>query len=409
MGGRLPTLVPRDDRERRVIEVWRESAIRLGTVAVYLTWIRRFRRHCRDEGQDEVARLTLSDAVDCSNSYVGPRRGRRVKNSSRLIARNALHAWSCALQLLGVPVPTWSAAPTPARPPALLAAYSEYRRSHRGVAPATLARDAAVAVEFLDSLRASSRAVASARVKDLDSLIDKWSARLSRRTVAGLCSSLRCFLRFLHATGRTPRDLSRSIVAPRYRTDERPPRALPWETVRRILRAIPQSHPIDRRDFAMFLLMASYGLGAGEVVHLQLDDIYWRARVVRVCRPKTHVVVELPLLPAVARALAAYLSRGRPRHASVREIFVSRGLPHRALTTATLRHRLVLYAQRAGVAAADLGTHAFRHSHATRQIDAGAPPKVVSDILGHRRPSSTSVYVRVAFKRLRTVALPVPR
>jgi site-specific recombinase XerD len=36
-------------------------------------------------------------------------------------------------------------------------------------------------------------------------------------------------------------------------------------------------------------------------------------------------------------------------------------------------------------------------------------PQIVSDILGHRDPSSLSAYVRVALKRLRVVALPVPR
>jgi integrase/recombinase XerD len=56
-----------------------------------------------------------------------------------------------------------------------------------------------------------------------------------------------------------------------------------------------------------------------------------------------------------------------------------------------------------------IGAHAFRHSHASRQIDSGANVKVVSDILGHRSSSSTSVYVRVALERLRAVALPVPR
>lgn len=392
-----------------MIALWRASSIQDSSIGVYLMWVRRFRRHWRDRDEDEDARLTLSEVLEWSSAYVGPRRGRRVKESSRLPARNALHAWSCALKLLGVSVPTWRASPRPARLPALLETYSEYRRSHRGVAERTLARDVDVAAECLASLRAPRRAVASMRVRDLDSLIDRWSARLSRRTVAGLCSSLRCFLRFLHATGRIPHDLASTIVAPRYRTDERPPRALPWETIRRILRAIPRNHPVGRRDSAMLLLMASYGLGAGEVVQLQLEDIDWRAGVIRACRPKTHVAVELPLLPAVAQALTAYLRRGRPRHTSVREVFVSRGLPHRAVTTAALRHRLDRYAQTAGVVGARLGTHVFRHSHATRQIDAGAPPKVVSDILGHRRPSSTSVYVRVAFRRLRSVALPVPR
>jgi site-specific recombinase XerD len=85
------------------------------------------------------------------------------------------------------------------------------------------------------------------------------------------------------------------------------------------------------------------------------------------------------------------------------------GLPHRSLTSSALRHRARTYAARAGIIADTLGTHVFRHSHATRQIDAAAPARIVGDILGHRRPSSTSVYVRVAFQRLRAVALPVPR
>jgi integrase len=159
----------------------------------------------------------------------------------------------------------------------------------------------------------------------------------------------------------------------------------------------------------MFLLLAAYGLGAGEVVGLRLDDVDWRAGVLRARRPKTAVPIELPLLPAVARALAAYLRRGRPRTTAARAFFVTAGLPHRALTTSVLRHQARVYATRAGIVAATLGAHVFRHSHATRQVDAGASVKVVGDILGHRRPSSMSVYVRLALRRLRSVGLPVPR
>jgi integrase len=159
----------------------------------------------------------------------------------------------------------------------------------------------------------------------------------------------------------------------------------------------------------MFLLMATYGLGAGEVVRLRLGDVDWRAGVLRARRPKTAVPIELPLLPAVAQALAAYLRRGRPRTTSARELFVTRGLPHRSLTSSVLRHQARKYADQAGIVVPMLGAHVFRHSHATRQIDAGASPKIVGEILGHRRPSSTSVYVRLALRRLRTVGLPVPR
>ena len=79
------------------------------------------------------------------------------------------------------------------------------------------------------------------------------------------------------------------------------------------------------------------------------------------------------------------------------------------MTSGAIRHRILHCAKLAGIPAKVLGAHAFRHSHASRQVDAGANIKVVSDILGHRSVSSTSVYVRVALKRLRGVGLEVPR
>lgn len=84
-------------------------------------------------------------------------------------------------------------------------------------------------------------------------------------------------------------------------------------------------------------------------------------------------------------------------------------MPYQPMTSGAIRHRIRYDAQLAGVSAKVIGAHAFRHSHASRQVDAGANIKVVSEILGHRTSSSTSTYVRVALKRLRAVALPVPR
>jgi integrase len=157
-------------------------------------------------------------------------------------------------------------------------------------------------------------------------------------------------------------------------------------------------------------MMATYGMGAGEITGLALDDIDWTARTIRVRRPKTGTVTMLPLLHPIARSLARYLRHHRPTHARDRAVFVSHRLPHSRLSGASpLRHRLVMYADRAGVRADFLGTHVFRHTHATRQIEAGAPAKIVGDILGHRRPESTSAYVRGAIAGLRSIGLPVPR
>ncbi len=379
-----------------------------GSIFLYLQWVHRFNLYCQQHELDEASQLTLDGATRFGRLYVGPRANGPVGLSSRLIARNALHAWACALRCLGVPVSEWNPRPAAVRMSPILAAYSDFRRTHRGVATGTLRNDIETAKAFIASLRSRSKPPKRVSVADIDSFVQDLATHVSKRTLAGRCSSLRCFLRFLFVSGRSSRDLAASVMAPRTRFADRPPRALPWGDVRRILRAIPKQQSPGRRDFAMLLMMALYGMGAAEVLALRLEDVDWESEIVRVRLPKTGVPVELPLLPPVARALAAYLKAERPPSTQTRCIFVSAQIPYKALTSGGIRHRIRLYARESGTTARVIGAHAFRHAHATRQIDAGANPKVVSDILGHRRPSSTSVYVRVALRRLRHVTLPVP-
>jgi len=398
-----------DDRERAVVRLWRKSRLAHGTVRNYLYWVRRFRRSCENRKLREPEELTAAGVERFLQAYTGPRlQGQTSAQNSRTLANNALHAWACALSALDVTLPLWREKQAPLLTP-LLHEYRQYRRVHNGISEGTLRRDLETAQGFLQQLSLGMNAIERATVTEVDAFVRTLAARLARRTVADACSSLRAFLRFLHITGRLPLDLAREGVAPRYRIDERPPRTLPWGDVQKILQAIPRSEAPGKRDFAILLLLATYGLGAAEVLTLQLQNIDWKAGILRTCRPKTQVPIELPLLPAVAQALVAYLQAERPPARSRPQLFLRKNMPYEPITSGAMRHRIRYYARLAGVSAEVIGAHAFRHSHASRQIDAGANVKVVSEILGHRSSSSTSIYVRVAFQRLRTIGLPVPR
>jgi len=398
-----------DALEGSVIAIWRRGHLSRGAIINYLYWVRRFRKHCESRKLGESEQLTHAGLQRFLAAYAGPRlKGRQSAQSSRTLARNAVHAWACALRALGTALPLWREKPRPRLSP-ILDEYCQYRRAHNGISEATLIRDIGTAQSFLDQLRSDEKLATQVTLKDVDTFVRTLSTRLSRRTVADTCSSLRAFLRFLRITGKLPADIASGVIAPRYRIDERPPRILPWGDVQRILRAIPRSHPPGKRDFAILLLLATYGLGAAEVLGLRLEDVDWQGGILSARRPKTNVRIDLPLLPAVAKALIAYLSQERPPAPSMRHIFLRKNMPYERMTSGAIRHRIRYYARVAGVPAKVIGAHAFRHSHAGRQVDAGANIKVVSDILGHRSPSSTSVYVRVAFKRLRVVGLPVPR
>jgi integrase len=243
---------------------------------------------------------------------------------------------------------------------------------------------------------------------DIDDYLVKLRRHYAVSTVSSILSSLRLFLRFLHGTGRLPHDLASSIQSPPRRCIQLP-RALPWAEVRRILKAVDRRSRLGQRDYAMLLLMSLYGMGSAEIMALTLDQIHWENLTFRVVRPKTGESIDLPLLPAAARALSAYLKHARPPDAPTRSVFVSQPMPYRTVGSKAVRGAIRKYARRAGVKAKVLGGHAFRYSHASRQVDQQAPPRVLSSILGHRDPESTSAYTRVAVERLRGIALPVPR
>ena len=398
-----------DDRERAVLAWWRKSKLKPGTIAVYFQWVRRFRAYCDRCKLPEIEHLTAVGVRRFIEAYVGPRlKGQRSSGNTCNLANNALHAWACALCALGTPTPQWHDRRPPLLPP-LLKEYCHYRRAHNGISEGTLVRDVETASGFLAQLNREGKPVSKAALRDVDAFVQGQATRRSARTVADTCSSLRAFLRFLQITGRVAIDLAGGVIAPRYRADEHPPRALPWRDVQRILHSISRSKAPGKRDFAIVLLLATYGLGAAEVLAIRLDDLDWRAGVLKVRRPKTRVPIELPLLPAIAKALTAYLRWERPPARATRALFLRKNMPYEPITSSAIRYRIRHYARLAGIPAKVIGAHAFRHSHASRQIDSGANVKVVSDILGHRSPSSTSVYVRVALRRLRAVALPVPR
>lgn len=391
------------------MHVWRAGHLSRSTAKLYLTWVRRFRAYCAGKKLDEVAEMTRCGATRFVDQCLGSRNKGPVGPASRATCLTSIHAWACALRAIGTTVPAWLPASEPAKLSPLLTEYCKFRHSHCGVAEGTLLRDVVTAEEFLALLKRRRAAVGRAKVSDIDAFAVQLSQRLCTRSIQDRCSSLRAFLRFLQTTGRSKRTLANSVLAPHIHVVEKPPRALPWTDVQRILKAVTRSEPPGKRDFAMLLLMATYGLGAAEVLSLRFKDVDWRLRILRLRRPKTGASIELPLLGPAAKALTAYIRAERPPSASSQRVFVRARMPYAPITSSAIRFCIRRYARQAGIQTKVIGAHALRHSHATRQVDSGANLKTVSDILGHRRPSSTSVYVRVALNRLRDVALPVPR
>jgi integrase/recombinase XerD len=157
----------------------------------------------------------------------------------------------------------------------------------------------------------------------------------------------------------------------------------------------------------MFLLIATYGLRASEIVSISFEDIRWRQHILQVHQSKTSSPLELPLTNEVLSALVKHLKR-TPPPAPHRKIFLRMRAPVGVLGPTAVERAFNALIRRSGLSIPYQGPHCLRHSYAVHLLKNGTSLKTIGDILGHRSAESTCVYLRLALTDLREVALEIP-
>jgi integrase len=114
------------------------------------------------------------------------------------------------------------------------------------------------------------------------------------------------------------------------------------------------------RDYAMFLLIATYGLRASEIVALKLDDIHWRIQQIRIPPQKSSVSLQLPLTDPVASSLIAYLRCGRPQQ-PYRELFLRCRAPAGVLKPTAVTEAFQVWTKRSGLNIPYQGPHCLSY------------------------------------------------
>ena len=227
---------------------------------------------------------------------------------------------------------------------------------------------------------------------------------LARSTVRGTCGALRVFLRFVHREGLTARDLSEAVDWPQVYRLSAVPRSITWAQVERVLDSVDRRTPVGKRNYAILLLLVTYGLRGREVAALTLDDIDWRHDRLAVAGRKAGHSTAFPLATSVGEALLDYLQHGRPE-CDDRQVFIRAVAPVAPIGAAAVSGMAGACLRRAGVEVPRPGSHTLRHSAVQRLVDAQFPLKTIGDFVGHRSPRSTEIYAKVDVETLRQVAL----
>jgi site-specific recombinase XerD len=220
-------------------------------------------------------------------------------------------------------------------------------------------------------------------------------AGYARRTVQRRLSALRTFLRYLTREGVLTGTFLARLPMPKTRLTL--PKVFTVDEMARLLAAAPPGDPFPLRRQALLELLYGAGLRIGEAHRLDVGDVDFAAREVRV-QGKGGRERLVPFGRPAAAALARYLEGERARLGPPRgALFLGRR--GERLTIRSLR-RIVAQA----CAAAGLpyrAPHVLRHSFATHLLDGGADLRAVQELLGHRSLQATQIYTHVAKARLK--------
>ena len=177
-----------------------------------------------------------------------------------------------------------------------------------------------------------------------------------------------------HREGTTARDLSKAVEVPRTYRLSTVPRSISTDEVRLMFERVDRRGTVGKRDFAMLLLLVTYGLRAREIAALTLDDIDWEREHLFVPERKGGHCTAYPLSVAVGEALLDYLTNARPS-TQQRQIFLRAVAPRVPVVSAVVGRRAAYYLRRAGIRVRRPGSHTLRHTCVQRLIDAQFPSR----------------------------------
>jgi integrase/recombinase XerD len=224
--------------------------------------------------------------------------------------------------------------------------------------------------------------------------------KLSSESIYLEIAALRAFYRFAENEKLLPANVAENLSLPR--RWKRLPKALTDAEIKKLLEPERPETPQSLCDQAILELAYASGLRLSELKNLRLEQLHLDAGFINVIGKgnKERVV---PVGTIAAAALNRFIESGRPKLVTPRSpatVFLTRrGTPFAAVT---LWLRIKKRVRRAEVSR-NVTPHMLRHSFATHLLEHGADLRVIQELLGHAKISTTEIYTHVTGNRLRDV------
>ncbi len=291
-----------------------------------------------------------------------------------------------------------------------MAQFFEHLRYERNVSEHTLRNYMSDLMQFYDHL-APADATGSRREVDVHQIdhitIREWlsslhAAQKKKTSVARKLAALRTFFQFLVREGVVELNPAKLVSTPRL--EKKLPVHLSVEDAIRFIETPDTETDLGKRDRAILELLYGTGVRVSELTKLDIGDIDFREKLVRVTgkRRKQRIVpFGDPALHAVLNYLTTvrngFLQNAPLSERDSQAIFLN--YQGTRITTRSVGRMVDKYIRIcAGIH--DISPHALRHSFATHLLDSGADLRDIQELLGHARLSTTQIYTHVSMEKL---------
>lgn len=219
-------------------------------------------------------------------------------------------------------------------------------------------------------------------------LDDERTAGRTTSCLAKYLSHIRGLLDYAWRAGRADRNVLDwfSLADDNKHTE---PRSLTLEEAEQLVRSLPTTTAVERRDRLIVLVLYGCGLRTNELCMANVGDIHRERRELTVLHAKGDKPRVIPIPDGVFTELLAYLLERGLRGALFRTM-----ARHRRLRSGDVCEIVSNAAARAGLPPG-VTPKALRHSFATHLMDRGVDLAVIASLMGHRSPQETGVYLHV--------------
>ncbi len=288
----------------------------------------------------------------------------------------------------------------------LIDQFLEHLTYERSMSPHTLRNYASDLGQFKDFLCSVEKRT-DVPVADIDRLtIREWMASLhndhKKTSVARKLASLRTFFQYLVREGVVETNPAKLVATPKI--ERKLPNHLSMGDAVRFIETPDTNTDLGRRDRAIIEFLYATGIRVGELVSINLKDIDFRERLVRVTgkRKKQRIV---PFHEHALQALMHYLAETRPAFLNNcppgkrDENAVFLNYQGTRLTTRSVGRMIDKYIKQCADIH-NISPHSLRHSFATHLLDQGADLRDIQELLGHALLSTTQIYTQVSMETM---------